>query len=225
MATPAASLTPTFTATPIVDPIFSDGFESAGFSAWSSAVTDGSDLSVSPAAALNGSYGVQAVINDNNSIYMTDNTPNAEPRYRARFYFDPNSIVMADRDAHYLLYGYTGAIPVLRVELRSSKGNYQLRAAARNDSNGWTNSSWRNISDALHFIELDWQAASIAGASDGGLAFWIDGVQVANLSSIANGTRRIDSAQIGAVAEIDAGTRGTYYFDAFESRRASYIGP
>jgi chitodextrinase len=224
-ATPAASLTPTFTATPIVDPIFSDGFESAGFSAWSSAVTDGSDLSVSPAAALNGSYGVQAVINDNNSIYMTDNTPNAEPRYRVRFYFDPNSIVMADRDAHYLLYGYTGAIPVLRVELRSSKGYYQLRAAARNDSNGWTNSSWTNISDALHFIELDWQAASIAGASDGSLTFWIDGVQVANLSSIANGTRRIDSAQIGAVAEIDAGTRGTYYFDAFESRRASYIGP
>ena len=24
---------------------------------------------------------------------------------------------------------------------------------------------------------------------------------------------------------IDAGTRGTYYFDAFESRRQTYIGP
>jgi hypothetical protein len=165
------------------------------------------------------------VINDNNSIYMTDNTPNAEPRYRTRFYFDLNSIVMADRDAHYLLYGFTGATPVLRLELRSSKGNYQLRAAARNDSNGWANGPWTNIGDAPHLIELDWRAASIAGASDGGLTFWIDGVQVANLSSIANGTRRIDSVQIGAVAEIDAGTRGTYYFDAFESRRVSYIGP
>jgi hypothetical protein len=30
---------------------------------------------------------------------------------------------------------------------------------------------------------------------------------------------------LGAVAGIDAGTRGTYYFDAFESRRQNYIGP
>ena len=165
------------------------------------------------------------MINDNNAIYMTDNTPNAESRYRARFYFDPNSIVMADRDSHYLLYGYTGSTPVLRVELRSSKGNYQLRAAARNDSNGWANSGWTSIGDASHFIELDWRAASIAGANDGTLAFWIDGIQVASLSGIDNDTRRIDTIQIGAVAEIDAGTRGTYYFDAFESRRASYIGP
>jgi len=175
---------------------------------------------------LNGAYGVQAVINDNNAIYMTDNTPNAEPRYRARFYFDPNSIGMADRDSHYLLYGYDSAAnPILRLEIRYSKGNYQLRAAARNDSNGWTNSAWTTIGDAPHFIELDWRAASIAGANDGSLIFWIDGAQVASSSGIDNDTRRIDSVQVGAVAEIDAGTRGTYYFDAFESRRVSYIGP
>ena len=225
-ATLGPSLTPTFTPTPIVDPIFSDGFESGSFSAWSSAATDGNDLSVSSAAALNGSYGLQAVINDNNAIYLTDNTPNAESRYRARFYFDPNSIVMADKDSHYLLYGYADATtPVLRVELRKFKGSYQLRAAARSDSNGWTNSAWTNISDAPHAIELDWHAASIAGGTDGSLAFWIDGVQVASMAGIANGTRRIETVQLGAVAEIDSGTRGTYYFDAFESRRASYIGP
>ena len=86
-------------------------------------------MNVSPAAALNGSYGLQAVINDNNSIYVTDNTPNAEPRYRARFYFDPNSIVMADKDAHYIFYGGSdAATPVLRVEFRKFKGSYQLRA-------------------------------------------------------------------------------------------------
>jgi hypothetical protein len=226
--TPTLAPSPTPTSTPalVVDPIFSDDFESGSFSAWSSAVTDGNDLSVSPAAALNGSFGAQALINDNNAIYVTDNTPNAEPRYRARFYFDPNSIVMADRDAHNLLYGYSDtAAPILRVELRNFKGSYQLRAAARNDSNGWTNSGWTNINDAPHVIELDWLAASMAGASDGSLAFWIDGRQVASLTGIANGTRRIDSVQLGAVAELDSGTRGTYYFDAFESRRATYIGP
>ena len=111
------------------------------------------------------------------------------------------------------------------MELRNSKGNYQLRTAARNDSNGWTNSAWTTIGDAPHLIELDWRAASVSGANDGSLTFWIDGVQVSSSSGIDNDTRRIDSVQIGAVAEVDAGTRGIYYFDAFESRRASYIGP
>ena len=31
--------------------------------------------------------------------------------------------------------------------------------------------------------------------------------------------RRIDRVQLGAVMSVDAGTHGTYYFDAFESRR------
>jgi hypothetical protein len=203
-----------------------DGFESGSFSAWSAAVTDGNDLSVSLASALKDRNGLQANLNDNNAIYVTDNTPNTEPRYRARFYFDPNSIVMADRDSHYLFYGNAGtATPILRVELRNSKGSYQLRAAARNDSNGWANSAWTTITDAPHAIELDWIAASFAGANNGSLAFWIDGSQVGSLIGIDNDTRRMDSIQLGAVAEVDAGTRGTYYFDAFESRRASYIGP
>ena len=38
-------------------------------------------------------------------------------------------------------------------------------------------------------------------------------------------TWRIERARLGAVAGIDTGTRGTIYFDAFESRRQSYIGP
>lgn len=133
---------------------------------------------------------------------------------------------MADKDAHYIFSGGAdAATPVLRMEFRKFKGSYQLRAAVRNDSNGWTNSGWANLSDAPHFLELDWRAASIVGGTDGSLAFWIDGGQAANLTGLANGTRRIDLIQLGAVAEIDSGTRGTYYFDAFESRRASYIGP
>jgi hypothetical protein len=48
--------------------IFSDGFESGDFSAWSSATTDGGDLSVTSAAALAGSYGMQALIDDTNIL-------------------------------------------------------------------------------------------------------------------------------------------------------------
>ena len=48
---------------------------------------------------------------------------------------------------------------------------------------------------------------------------------VANLTGINNGARRIDRVCLGAVIGIDSGTRGTYYFDAFESRRGTYIRP
>ncbi len=208
------------------DLIFADGFEAGSLSAWSSSTTDGGDLSVTTAAALVGSKGLQAVLDDNNAIFVTDQTPSAEPRYRARFSFDPNSISMGSNNAHYLLYGYTGASTlVLRVELRYSGGAYQLRAELRNDGNGWTSTNWFTISDAAHAIELDWRASTGPGANNGGLTFWIDGAQQADVTAIDNDTRRLDQVQWGAVAGIDSGTRGTYYFDAFESRRSTYIGP
>jgi uncharacterized protein YjiK len=212
--------------TPMRDAIFADSFESGNLSLWSTSNTDNGDLSVSPAAALVGGQGLQAVINDNNLIFLTDNWPSAEPRYRARFYFDPNSIAMANADAHYIFQGYSGnSTLILRVEFRYSGGVYQIRAALLNDAATWSNSGWFTLSDAPHYLELDWQAATAVGANDGALAFWIDGVQQAGLTGIDNDTYRIDRARLGAVAGVDTGTRGTYYFDAFESRRQTYIGP
>jgi hypothetical protein len=175
---------------------------------------------------LIGSQGMQAVINDTANIYVTDDTPNAEPRYRARFYFDPNSIPMASGDNHFIFYGYSGTSTiVLRVQFRFSNGNYQVRAALRNDGSTWTNSSWFTISNATHYIEIDWRAATGAGANNGGLTLWIDGTQQADLTTVDNDTRRIDRVRLGTIAGIDTRTRGTYYFDAFESRRQTPIGP
>ncbi|HJR79911.1 MAG TPA: hypothetical protein VJ821_07555 [Anaerolineales bacterium] len=229
--TPGPSPTPSDTATPTNTPsssdlIFADGFESGDLSAWTSGVTDGGDLSVSSAAALVGVSGMQAVINDNTSIYVIDDTPGSEPRYRARFYFDPNSIPMESGDNHHILQGNSGPFRlVLRVQFRFRNGDYQLRAALRDDGSSWTDTDWITISDALHYIELDWKAASAAGVNNGGLTLWIDDTQQANLTGIDNDTRRIDRVRLGAVSGIDIGTRGTYYFDAFESRRQTYIGP
>ena len=221
--------TPTATNTPTpnsADLIFADGFESGNLSAWTSSSTNAGDLSVSPAAALVGGRGLQAVINDNTAIYVTDNTPADEPRYRARFYFDPNSITMVSGDAHSILYGYNSAsTTLLHVEFRFSSGAYQIRAMLRNDSGTWVQSSWLTISDASHSIEFDWKAATAAGTNDGSLTLWIDGVQQANLTGVDNDTARIDRIRFGAASGIDTGTRGTEYFDAFESRRQSYIGP
>jgi len=225
--TPTRTPTPTVTNTPSSsDLIFADGFESGNLSAWTSSSIDLGDLSVSTSAALAGAKGLQALIDDINSIYVTDDTPNAEPRYRARFYFDPNSISMLSGDTHFIFRGYSGTSTiVLRVQYRFSNGAYQLRAGLVGDGSTWANSSWLTISDAPHAIELDWRAATGAGANNGTLTLWLDGVQKANLIGVDNDTRRIDRARLGAVAGIDTGTRGTYFFDAFESRRQTFIGP
>jgi len=210
------------------DQIFTEGFETGDLSAWSSSVIDAGDLSVSAGAALTGSKGLQAVIDDNIAIFATDDTPNTEPRYRVRFYFDPNSISMVSGDGHNTFLGYSGSATftsVLRVGFGFSSGVYQVRVGLLNDSGTWINSSWFTISDAPHPIELDWKAATGAGANNGGLTFWIDGIQKANLTGVDNDTQRIDRVQLGAAAGIDSGTRGTYYFDIFESRRQTYVGP
>jgi subtilisin family serine protease len=229
-ATETATLTntPTPTFTPDTsDLIFSDGFESGDLAAWTSSVADSGDLSVSPGAALVGSQGLQALIDDNNALVVIDDSPSAETRYRVRFYFDPNSIPMAIGNAHLLLQGFTGSgsIQVLQLELRFQATGYELRALLVNDAKGWTSTSWISISDAPHALELDWRAATSAGANNGGLSFWIDGAQQSDLTGVDNDTRRIDQVRLGAASGVDTGTRGTYFFDAFESRRSTFIGP
>jgi hypothetical protein len=189
-------------------------------------VTDGGDLSVTTAAALVGARGMQAVVDNNTAIYVTDDTPNAEARYRARFYFDPNSILMSNGNEHIIFYGYNGTTTaVVRIDLRRSSSQYQLRAGLMSDSGSWSMGAWTTITDARHWLELDWRASTASGANNGALTFWIDGTQITNLTGINNDTHRIDRARLGAVAGIDSGTRGTYYFDDFVSRRTTLIGP
>ena len=209
------------------DLIFADGFENGNLVAWSSSMVDGGDLSVSSGAALLGSQGLQAVIDDNNALVVIDDAPTAEARYRARLYFDPNSIPMAIGDAHLIFQGFAGSgtTQVLQLELRFQATGYEVRALLVNDAKSWTPTNWITLSDAPHALEIDWRASTAAGANNGGLTFWVDGIQQANLTGIDNDTRRIDQIRLGATSGVDNGTRGSYYFDAFESRRLTFIGP
>jgi hypothetical protein len=109
--------------------------------------------------------------------------------------------------------------------MRRSASTYQIRAALLNNGTTWSTTSWFTISDAPHVLEIDWRAATSSTVANGGLTFWIDNVQQANLTGIANSSRRIDRIQLGVVSGVDTTTRGTEYFDAFESRRTTYIGP
>jgi hypothetical protein len=77
------------------DVIFADGFESGNFAAWSAEQDTENDLNVTTASALVGTQGMAALIDNTTAMYVRDDTPYSETRYRARFYFDPNTLTMA----------------------------------------------------------------------------------------------------------------------------------
>ena len=210
---------------PTPDAVFADGFESGDLSAWS-AVTNGTDLSVSSSAALGGGFGLEAIVDDTAPRYVSDWTPVSLRSYAARFYFDPNSISMASGNSHVLFRALDfGAKTAFQLELRSFQGDHQIRAYAPWDSGGAYTSPWFRLSDDPHLLELIWQAASADGASDGWLSLSIDAELVASGSGIDNDTRRVDKVDLGAVTGLDSGTSGTYYFDAFASTAGIRIGP
>ena len=222
--------TPTFTPTntPVGggDQIFADSFESGNFSAWSSVVDTEGDLSVSPAAAMVGSNGMLALIDNTTSMYVQDLTPNAEPRYRARFYMNLNNLSMATGDSFRILTTRNGSVDVVRIDLLRNAAGVFLRASTRTDAGPYMFTSFFSIpATGPTAIEFDWSAATSAGANNGSFSLWIGGSLVQTIGGIDSDTLRTEDVEMGAVTGLDAGTSGTMYFDAFVSNRTSYIGP
>ena len=210
------------------DLLFKDGFESGDLLRWSSSRNVGGRLAVTAAAALDGMFGLSANVTDTNALYVQDDTPAAEPRYRARFRIDPNGFLPGPG---------TGAVTVrvlnafqgtgtrrITIVLRRRQGQYAVQAQVVLDSGTVVSTAFANVTDAPHTIEFDWRRATAAGANNGSLQLWIDGVAVATLGGLDNDTTRIDMARLGP-QNLQSGAAGTLFFDRFESRRTSFIGP
>ena len=210
---------------PSADEIFLDGFESGDLSGWNSAETDSGDLSATTSAVLYGSYGLSALVDDATPLFVQDNSPIHEPHYRARFYFDPNSIAIP---AGYSLRLFEGrdltAGTVLRIDLRYSDDEYQVEATILDDSQTSTDTGWTAVTDAPHALEVEWLAAWDSENADGGLIFWVDGEESGYIPWIDNDTHRVDTVRLGAPAVGSASTSGTLYLDDFVSHKSEYIG-
>jgi hypothetical protein len=211
------------------DIIFEDGFDSGDPSRWSSASTDGGDLSVSGAAAMAGTaFGLQAVVNDTNALFVQDDTPSAESRYRARFYVDPNGFDPGEATGHLRVRILIAFDPssrrVITLVLRRRSGAYSVEARVRRSDGSRADTGFFPITDAPHFFEYDWQRATGPGASNGSLQLWIDGVSVATMSGLDNDQSPIEFVRMGALS-VKGGAGGTLHFDQLESRRQRLIGP
>ncbi|MBE3084687.1 MAG: hypothetical protein IMZ64_00535, partial [Bacteroidetes bacterium] len=199
--------------------LFKDGFESGNTSAWSSETDDENDLTVTEAAALHGTYGLAALIDNNASMFVTDTTPASETRYRCRFYINPNGLTMGNNESIIILNARKDPTSAsFYVEFKyTTVAGYQIKVYDRTDDTWAKVSNYYVISNASHCIEVDWTAATGDGANNGTFTLWIDGVEKQTVAAINNDTEVIDHVCFGCQSGIGAGTSGTMFFDDFAS--------
>jgi cysteine-rich repeat protein len=211
--------------------IFEDGFETADLSRWAaSSATDFGDLLASPESALASSTrGVQGFVDDVNSLFVQDDSPLDESRYRARFYFDPNGFDPGEGNSRFrvrvllALDQTPGTRRLIAIVLRRLGGQYSLRARVSRDDGTRANTSFFNISDAPHAVELDWRRAS-GPSSNGEFRLWIDGTLMQTLTGLDNDAGGIDAVRLGALS-VKPGAQGTIYWDELRSAREAALAP
>ena len=212
--------TPTMTRTPLNDSIFADGFESGNFSAWSAATTNGGRLSVTTNAAMVGTFGMQAVINNTTPMYVSNTSPTAETSYHARFYFNPQ-LTVTGSGGHNILIALNGNnSTVFRVMYRLNNGQTQVRASVTR-SGGTSNTSWVSINpNAANYIEVAWQSSSNAT-----LQLYTNGTLRQTLTGLntSSSSLRVETVRLGPSGSL-SGASGTEFYDAFASTRTTYIG-
>jgi hypothetical protein len=174
-------------------------------------------------------YGLETAVDDIQALHVRDETPDTEPRYRARFYFDPNGFDPGEsvgkfRAIVFLALDESPVKRVVQIILRRLGGLYSLQARVVLDDGTRAETPFVSISDGPHVVEFDWVRASAPGAGDGSFQLWIDGVSAPPLTGLDNDEHAVDLARLGAMS-VKAGASGSLYFDRFESRRETYIGP
>jgi cysteine-rich repeat protein len=209
--------------------LFADGFETGNPSRWHSGAAGSGELTVTRAAALAGSFGMQCSVNDTQALFAQNDSPENEGRYRARFYFDPNGFDPGEalekfRTRVFIAFEEGPARRLMAVVLRRQGGQYALMARARRDDNSQANSGFFDISDGPHWVELDWQRSTTSNPGNGSLRLWIDGELRSTLTNLENGISAVDFVRLGALSVKD-GASGTMFWDAFDSRRQTAIGP
>lgn len=204
-------------------------FEGGNLNEFDSVVSDGGRLSASNDSANEGSWGMEAEISSTTAIYgqvdFADKT-----RLRIGYYFHPNSVSMSDGDDFYLTIDSVQADYVIR--LKKSGTDYKLYAGQYDDSSTWQFTGEATLSNAWHWIEVDFERSSGPGNDDGRVRVWIDpgsppfGSPDVSKTDIDDDTRDYDDAQIGAAGSIEETVEGTIYFDYIViNDDGSEIGP
>lgn len=194
--------------------------EEGDWTDWSSYVSD-ADLTIAGAAGMAGSsYGMQVVINDTTALYGQKTQGDiGSSHWRQRFYFDINTLTMAQYDTFTIAQCYTNGSPygLWKFEAYYNGSNYQIKFSPYNDSGALT-ANYQTITDDVHYIEFYIQRAASDVSSDGQVDWWIDGVGPKNTwSSVDNYDVFVDTNVyrfgLPTGSDVDVGTSGTILID------------
>jgi hypothetical protein len=202
----------TATLTVVPDAIFSDGFESGNFSAWSSrSTTNTTRLNVTAGSALAGSFGLQA--QGNNTNYVQYNFTPTTGTYDARFYFRPNGNTSTGKDIFSAATSSGFGTTLFRVRYRLNAGTPQVQVQVGSTANA----TWTNIlgGTSNNYIEVTW-------TSGGTLQLYVNGTLSQTLTA---GTGSVAAIRLGSIT--NTGNATAMYFDAFVSKRlvSPLVGP
>lgn len=204
--------------------------ETGDLSQYTSTATDSGDLSVSDTAALAGTgYGLSCLIDDTTVIYGQKDlgSPNTAGKVRARCYIDPNTLTMANTNDIAFLLIRSATTTRISVWLRyATVGGYQIYAVGTGDAGSQTSSNY-NITDAPHYVEVYMTRAANSTSADGTFTLWVDGVEKFTVTyDNYDAFPSFQVVRMGAAADIDAGTSGTFYLDELiVNDDGSEIGP
>ena len=161
-------------------------------------------------------YGMQCVVDDSASIYgRSDFSAPASGVLRARFYIDPSQLEMAEADSFNIFRVNSSVGTAFECRLNYNSGSYQVATRMLEDDLTPTISASVNITAGQHFIEMLMTQATTSSSNDGGITLFVDGAE----EEAAAGKDNFDMfagifhLRLGAVASIDAGTRGHLYLD------------
>ena len=207
------------------DRILDDSFESGDVSAWSLASGFGDSLSVSAAAAMAGTgLGLLGAVDDTDPLFVQDDSPEDENRYRARFYLDPTGFDPGEangkRRTRVFVAFADGPRRLSAIVLRRLNGAYALMGRARRDDGSQADTAWVPIAAGPHRVELDWIRASGPDQNDGRFRLWVDGALAGDLAGLDNSLDAVDFARLGALS-VKPGASGPLRWDHFQSNRAS----
>lgn len=202
------------------DLIFTDDFETGNLATWDMFKGDSGDLVVRRRALYQGKWGLEALIDDRTPIYAMDRFPALLERYRARFYINTDALNMAEGSSHPIFAGKDFDFQWdFGVILGKNASGYWVRAQGLQDDGTEAFSMTYDLDTGWHSIEIEW----VSGVP-GRLKLWVDGSFKQSLG-LNNPGRSLGRAYLGALGGIDATTSGALYFDNFESRNTTYIGP
>jgi len=203
-------------------------FEGNDLSEFDATVTDSGDLAAAGGdAALYGSYGMAATIDDTNVRRGRITSVSNWSHLRFGFYFDPNGISMGSGNEFVIAAGNGGNSEFL-LFLKYDGSNYQLMLKVYTDSSS-SKTSYVTITDDKHWVEVEMERSTGAGNDDGYGQFWVDdvsGAADASTTGLDDDTEDFDELDFGATESIDAGISGTLYFDQLTwNNTGASIGP